>query len=639
MKKQEQQRSRVLTRRALVIAGGQAVLLSALAGRLYYLQVVESDKYTTLAEDNRVNLRLLAPPRGLIVDRFGVPLAVNKQMYRVVMIPEQAGEIEKTLDAIGTLVQLTDADRRRVMREIRRKPAFLPVMVRSNLTWDEVARIEVNVPELPGVTIEEGLIRQYPFGETASHIIGYVAPVSEKDLQNGQADPLLELPDFRIGKDGVEKFHDLRLRGKAGTSEVEVNAYGRVVRELSRKEGTPGEEIVLTLDMALQDLAYRRCYAEKSASCVLLDAWTGEVLALVSSPGYDPSAFAAGISAAYWRELVSNERAPLRNKAIAGQYAPGSTFKPVVALAALEAGFGQDMTVSCGGVFHFGNVRFHCWKKGGHGRVALRDALKKSCDVWFYEAGRRLGIDKIAAMANRFGLGVKHDFDVPGERPGIIPTRAWKLATRGERWHEGETISCSIGQSYVSTTPLQLAVMTARLVTGRAVQPRITRERGIMTGAEADGAPRDFPTIDVTGKDLEAVLDAMYAVVNEPGGTAYAARITDPAMAFGGKSGSSQVRRISAAERDARGGFTRKVHEIPWKERDHALFVSYAPVHAPRYVCAVVVEHGGETTGGGSAVAAPICRDVLREAQRRDPARRIPDDGSIAEVRPVESRS
>jgi penicillin-binding protein 2 len=639
MKKREQQRGQVLTRRALLIGAGQGLMVSALAARLYYLQILESEKYTTLAEENRVNLRLLAPPRGLIVDRFGVPLAVNQQMYRVVMIPEQAGEIEATLDAIGQLVQLTEADRRRVLREIKRKPKFMPIMVRSNLTWDEVARVEVNVPELPGVTIEEGLVRQYPYGETASHIIGYVAAVSEKDLQNGPVDPLLELPDFRIGKDGVEKFHDLRLRGKPGTSQVEVNAYGRVVRELARKEGTSGDEIVLTLDMALQDLAYRRCYAEKSASCVLLDAWTGDVLALVSSPGYDPSAFAAGITQSYWRELISNERAPLRNKAIAGQYAPGSTFKPVVALAAIEAGFGYDLSVSCGGVYYFGNTKFHCWKKGGHGRVGIRDAIKKSCDVWFYEAGRRLGIDKIASVANRFGLGLKHEFDVPGERAGIIPSKAWKLANRAERWHEGETISCSIGQSYVSTTPLQLATMTARLVTGRAVEPRITRARGLMTGTEADAAPNDFPGLNVPEKDLRAILDAMYAVVNEQGGTAYSARITDAAMAFGGKSGSSQVRRIAASERDARGGFSKKVHEIPWKERDHALFVSYAPAHAPRYVCAVVVEHGGETTGGGSAVAAPICRDVLREAQKRDPARRIPPGEAVAGVTPVEGKS
>ncbi len=378
MRKQEQSRSRVFTRRALLVGGGQTALMGALGGRMYYLQVLESEKYVTLAEENRVNLRLLAPPRGLLVDRFGTPLALNKQMYRVVMIPEQAGDIETTLDAIGKLVQLTESDRRRVIREIKRKAAFLPIVVRSNLSWDEVARVEVNVPELPGVTIEEGLVRQYPFGETASHILGYVAAVSEKDLAAQESvDPLLELPDFRIGKDGVEKFHETRLRGKAGTSQVEVNAYGRVVRELARKEGTPGDDVVLTLDMAIQEFAYRRCYAEKSASCVLLDAWTGDVLSLVSSPGYDPSAFAAGITPAYWRELIGNERAPLRNKAIAGGYAPGSTFKCIVALAISVVAYSPNRAEALQYIKWFASpeVQKRWWALGGYSchKAVLQD--------------------------------------------------------------------------------------------------------------------------------------------------------------------------------------------------------------------------------------------------------------------------
>jgi penicillin-binding protein 2 len=613
-KKQENARYRAMTRRALLLGAGQAAALAALGGRMYYLQVVESAKYTVLANENRINIRLLAPPRGRIVDRFGVPLANNRQNYRVVLVAEQAGDIDATLDAISQLITLTENDRRRVVRDIRRKHSFVPVVVRANLSWDEVARIEVNVPELPGISIEEGLTRHYPFGETASHIIGYVAAVSEKELTG---DPLLELPDFRIGKNGVEKYQDLKLRGQAGTSEIEVNAAGRVVRELARKEGTPGAEIVLTLDMALQEFAYHRCVAEQSASCVVLDGWTGEVLSLVSSPGYDPAAFAAGVSSTYWRELISNPRTPLSNKAISGTYAPGSTFKPMVALAALEAGvMTPDTRVFCGGHYDFGNVKFHCWKKGGHGSVNLRDAIKHSCDVYFYECGRRLGIDRIAAMAKRFGLGHKLDFDVPGERAGIMPTREWKLAHDGVPWQQGETISASIGQSFVSATPLQLATMTARLITGRAIEPRITREKGLMTGNEGEGAiSTDVPALNITAKDLKLVLDGMYAVVNEPGGTAYAARITDPAMAMGGKSGTSQVRRITQAEREHG---LRKIKDVPWRERDHALFISFAPVVQPRYVCAVVVE--------------PICRDVLREAQKRDPARRIPQIEYVAEA-------
>jgi len=631
--KKEAERSKVLTRRALLVGGGQALAVSALAGRMYYLQVVEADRYKVLADENRINLRLIAPPRGRIVDRFGVPLAVNRQNYRVVLVAEQAGDIGATLEALGQIITVTEADRRRVMRDLKRKHSFVPIVVRANLSWDEVARVEVNVLELPGVTIEEGLTRYYPYGETASHILGYVAAVAEKELTG---DPLLELPDFRIGKNGVEKFHDLRLRGKAGTSQIEVNAFGRVVRELRREEAKPGPELPLTLDMALQDFAYRRCLTEQSASCVLLDAPTGEVLALVSSPGYDPSAFSNGLSAQMWRELTMNPRGPLNNKALSGAYAPGSTFKPMVALAALESGVATPATrVVCPGHFELGNARFHCWKKGGHGAVDMHEAIKHSCDVYFYEMGRRMGIDKIASMAKRFGLGKKLDFDVPGERAGLIPTREWKLGATGIPWQHGETISASIGQSYVLATPLQLATMCARLVTGKAIDPRITRERGVMLPGRADyeaGAP-DFSGLNIPPANLKLVLEGMYAVVNEQGGTAYGARIKDPAMAMGGKSGTSQVRRISQAEREHG---LRKIKDVPWKERDHALFISFAPVSNPRYVCATVVEHGGESAGGGSAVAAPICRDVLTEAQKRDPARRVPPNGEYVAQAPAE---
>jgi penicillin-binding protein 2 len=627
----ENQRSKLFTRRALLLAGGQTAMLAALAGRMYYLQVSQSDRYAVLADENRINLRLLAPPRGRIVDRFGLALASNTPNYRVVIVAEQAGELDVTLDAIDQLIGLTEADRRRVLRDVKRKHSFVPVVVRANLTWDEMARIEVNVPELPGVMIEEGLSRTYAYVETAAHVLGYVAAVSEKEL-NG--DPLLELPDFRIGKSGIEKQHDLELRGKAGTSQVETNAFGRVVRELARVEGTPGKEMVLTLDMALQDLAARRCAAEQSAACVVLDAVTGDVLALVSSPGFDPIAFGAGLTSVKWRDLTTNARNPLSNKAISGTYAPGSTFKPIVALAALEAGvITPESIVSCPGSFSLGNTVFHCWRKGGHGGMNLRSAIKNSCDVFFYETARRLGIDRIAAMAKRFGLGGKLDFDLPGERPGNIPSRDWNLATYGVAWQPGETISAGIGQSKVSVTPLQLATMAARLVTNRAVAPRLTRREGIMQPLGLQGMPEHvdsaFASLGIPAGHLRLVLEGMSAVVNEQGGTAYGARIREAGLEMGGKSGTSQVRHISAAEREHG---VRKTKDVPWKERDHALFISFAPLTAPRYVCAVVVEHGGESAGGGSAVAAPICRDILREAQLRDPGRRVPSAEFVASV-------
>lgn len=624
----ENQRQKLLGRRAALLAGGQALLLSALAGRLYQLQIFEKDHYRVMADENRINLRLLVPPRGRIFDRFGVSLADNRRNYRVVIVPEQTANIEATLNALAKLIEVSDADRRRVVRDAKRKHAFVPVVVRANLGWQEMAKIEVAIPELPGVSIEQGLVRYYPLGASAAHILGYVAAVSDKELTG---DPLLELPDFRIGKAGVEKSEDLALRGSAGTSQVEVNAYGRIVREIGRAEGQPGQDIVLGLDAALQDAVTKRCAAEQSVSCVVLDAVTGDVLALVSSPSYDPMLFSAGLTQAVWQELSTDPRNPLSNKAIGGLYPPGSTFKPVVALAALESGaISPETQVTCPGYFELGDATFHCWQKGGHGTLHLRDAIKKSCDVYFYETARRTGIDRIAVMARRLGFGRALGLDIPGERAGLIPDRDWKLATTGVGWQQGETLIAGIGQGSVLSTPLQVATMAARLVTGRAVVPHLLRPNGTLPPG-GDRRPSAFAPIGITPHALSVVLDGMAAVVNEQGGTAYAARITDPGFAMGGKSGTSQVRHISQAERDHG---VRKGEDVPWKERDHALFVGFAPVGAPRYVCVVVVEHGGETGGGGSAVAAPIVRDVLLEAQKRDPARKVPHPDSVAQITP-----
>jgi penicillin-binding protein 2 len=499
-------------------------------------------------------------------------------------------------------------------------------VVRANLSWQEMAKIEVAIPELPGVSIEQGLLRYYPLGPTAAHILGYVAAVSDKELTG---DPLLELPDFRIGKAGIEKSEDLALRGSAGTSQVEVNAYGRVVREIGRAEGQPGQDVVVGLDAALQDAVTKRCAAEQSVSCVVLDAVTGDVLALVSSPSFDPMLFSAGLTQAMWQELTTDPRNPLSNKAIGGLYPPGSTFKPMVALAALEGGaISPETQITCPGYVELGDATFHCWKKGGHGTLNLRDGIKNSCDVYFYETARRAGIDRIAAMARRFGFGRVLGLDIPGERAGLIPDRDWKLATTGVPWQQGETLNTGIGQGSVLATPLQVATMVARLVTGRVVVPHLQRPNGLLPPG-GDRRPSAFAPVGITPHALSVVLDGMSAVVNEQGGTAYAARITDPGFAMGGKSGTSQVRHISQYERDHG---VRKGDEVPWKERDHALFVGFAPVGAPRYICAVVVEHGGESGGGGSAVAAPIVRDVLIEAQRRDPARKVPHPDSVAQV-------
>jgi penicillin-binding protein 2 len=621
----DMQRQKLLTRRAALLGAGQGLAIAALGGRLYQLQILEKDRYTVLSEENRINLRPLVPARGRILDRFGVPLADNQPNYRVVVVPEQAGDLDRTLDAIAGLIEVSEADRHRVVRDAKRKHSFVPLIVRSNLSWADLARIEVAVPELPGVSIEQGLIRNYPQGAGASHIIGYVAAVSEKEL-NG--DPLLELPDFRIGRSGIEKAADLELRGSAGTSQVEVNAYGRVVREVYRSPGQPGLDAVLGLDAGFQEFVTKRCATEESASCVVLDAVTGDVLALVSSPSYDPMLFSAGLTPAMWQELSTDPRNPLSNKAIAGVYPPGSTFKPVVALAALEAGIiTPDTAVTCPGYLELGDATFHCWRKGGHGTLRLHDAIKHSCDVFFYETAHRTGIDRIAAMANRLGFGQALGIDIPGERGGLVPNRDWKLATTGVAWQQGETLIAGIGQGAVVATPLQIATMAARLVTGRQVVPHLIRPAGLLP-AGGDRDPAEFAPLRITPRALGLVVDGMNAVVNEQGGTAYAARIKEPELAMGGKSGTSQVRRITQHEREHG---LRKSTELPWKERDHALFVAFAPVSSPRYICATVVEHGGESGGGGSAVAAPICRDVLIEVQRRDPARKVPQPATVAQ--------
>jgi penicillin-binding protein 2 len=605
----DQERYRVFSRRAALVAGGKLVLLSALAGRMYYLQVIEADRYRTLAEDNRINLRLLAPPRGTIFDRYGVEIATNQQNYRLVVVPERSPDIDQTLARVARFIALDERDRKRVRKVIRRKRGFVPVTIRENLDWREVAKIEVNTPDLPGVLIEVGQTRLYPFGETAAHLLGYVGAVSERELTG---DPLLELPSFKIGKNGVEKVRDIRLRGRGGRSAVEVNATGRVIREVSRNEGQPGDEIRLTIDMGLQDFAHKRIGAESGAVTVM-DVRTGEVLALASAPAFDPNAFNKGVSRDYWRELTTNERAPLTNKAVTGLYAPGSTFKMMVALAALEGGLvGPDHRVFCRGFVRLGKARFHCWKKHGHGHLDMVGALQQSCDVYFYDLARRVGVNRITAMAERFGLGAPTGIGLPGEKPGLMPTREWKLAVIGKRWQGGETLVAGIGQGFVLATPLQLAVMAARIGNGgHAVKPRIFASppgKGLQESNAPSSGPG--PSLGISDAALDVVRQGMFAVSNSPRGTAYRSRIREERWRLAGKTGTSQVRRISLGER--RTGILKNAQR-PWKDRDHALFVAYAPVHEPRFAISVVVEHGG----GGSKAAAPIARDVLVEAFKR----------------------
>ncbi len=609
----ESDRLRSFSRRALVLGAGQLGLFGVLAGRLYYLQVVTADEYALLADENRINHRLLPPARGRVFDRHGVALARNSPTYRVLVIREQTADLRATLGALARLIPVPDEQIEEVIAEAARRRRFVPITVQEDLTWTELSRIAVNAPDLPGVSLDAGLLREYPMGSIMAHVLGYVGPVSESEL-NG--DPLLELPEFRTGKNGIEKVYDQVLRGRAGISRFEVNALGREIKELYRSDGEPGRDLSLTLDLDLQRYVHERLSGEQSAAVVVLDVHTGDVLALASVPTFDPRMFVDGLSRDTWRDLTTNANAPLVNKAIGGQYPPGSTFKIVVALAALEAGVvGPDYEVFCPGYVQLGDHQFHCWKRWGHGRLKLVDALAQSCDVYFYDLARRLGVDAIAAMARRFGLGQTLGIDLPGERPGLVPDRAWKRATRGVPWQLGETLITGIGQGYMQATPLQLAVMTARIANGgRAVSPRLVRGEPGADGAQALAPPT---TLGISDWSFRFVRQGMYEVVNGEHGTARQASLGNPEVALAGKTGTSQVRRISHAERATT---VRKNEDKPWEERDHALFVAFAPYREPRYALAVVVEHGGS----GAGIAAPIARDIMAKALELDPIRARP---------------
>lgn len=595
--------ARTITRRGLVVGGLQAAMVGVLALRMRELQVEQAEQFQFLAEENRINIRLLPPARGLVYDRTGVLLAGNTPNYRVVIVREDAGDVDAVLATLTSIVPLPPEDLARARREIARRSPFVPVTVADRLTWEQFSEIGVNAPALPGITTEVGLSRIYPLNRDFAHSIGYVGPVSDYDLERLQDDdPLLQIPRFQIGKTGVEAKLENRLRGSAGTRQIEVNAAGRVMRELRRDEGRPGANLQLTLDHTLQNYTEARLTGE-SAAVVVLDIADGDIRAIASAPSFDPNKFVRGISGPDYRALLNDEYRPLADKTVQGTYPPGSTFKMVTALAALEAGvIGPEERVWCPGYTELGRRRFHCWKRGGHGWMNLIDSLRESCDVYYYDVAQRVGIEKIAEMSRKLGLGQRFDLPMSAVAEGLIPDKDWKRANRGEEWLIGDTLNSCIGQGFVLTSPLQLAVMTARLATGRTIMPRLVRK----VDNDLIPVPEAQP-LGLKRQHLDVVQRALYEVSNLRGGTGYGSRVSEKAYRIAGKTGTSQVRNITAEER-ARG--VSRNEDLPWNRRDHALFVGYAPFDAPRYAVSVVVEHGG----GGSKAAAPIARDVLLQA-------------------------
>ena len=592
-------KGKILIYRMMIWCGIQAFLLLVILGRLYYLQVFEADKYKMMSDENRISARILVPPRGIIYDRNGVALANNKQNFQAMLVAEQANNIDETLEKFKKLMPLSEKEEARIRRDLKRYRRFVPIKIKEGLTWEEVSKISLVTSDMPGIIVDDGLSRDYPFGKQTAHILGYVAAVSENDLKH-DGDPLLETPGFKVGRIGLEKKYEKELRGKGGSLKLEVNAVGRIMKEIEKESGEAGKSLELALDIRLQNKAYE-LFGNQSGSAVVMDVNNGDILAFISMPSYDSNDFVQGVSQDLYNQLLYDEKQPLINKTIAGRYSPGSTFKMIVALAALEAGvITRDTKVGCYGQMEFGKHLFHCWKRWGHGPLNVVEALQHSCDIFFYDVAQKVGIDRIAAMARRFGLGRQTALHFDDEKAGTIPDKAWKAANLKTPWQGGETLIAGIGQGYVLTTPIQLAVMTARIANGgKMVEPsllKIDPEKS-----------KKFKSMGINPVHLAIVKEGMCSVVNSSGGTAHGAYFDYKGKKMCGKTGTTQVKRISLQERQS--GIIRQ-EDLPWKYRNHALFVGYAPHDKPKYAVAVLVEHGG----GGSTVAAPIASALLKEA-------------------------
>ena len=584
-------------KRAYIFAVAVVFFSLLLFSRMFFLQVIEGEKYQTKAENNRIGLRQIAPPRGLIFDRNGVPLALNRKTFRAVLTAENTeGQVSAVLEKFKKLVPLEDEEVERILKDVKRRKPFVSVRVKEDLTFEQMASLQLNMPELPGISIEESLMRVYPEGETSAHAIGYVSFLTEEDLKKNEN--LQNLPDARIGRIGVENSFEKDLAGIPGTRKMEINAVGREIRELDRLEPVAGMDIYLSLDARLQKIGFD-AMKDESGSAIMMDVNTGEILMLVSTPSFDPNIFNYPIDSATWKNLNGNERKPMVNKSISEHYSPGSTFKIVVALAGLESRVIKPTTkIECEGRLFVGKHPFHCWRRKGHGSLNLAEALQHSCDIYFYEVARKVGADKIIEVAERLGFGEKTGIELRGEKTGLLPSRAWKFAHYSDAWRLGDTMNLGIGQGFLNATPMQMVQMLAWVVNGGyAVKPTLLKQDGDANEAEKLGFPRRY---------LLEIMSGLKNVVNKSGGTAYHTRFDVDGQRMGGKTASTQIRRISLAEREEG---LKQQHELAWKDRDHAFFVGYAPVNKPRYAIVVAVEHGG----GGGMVAAPIASSIMRQ--------------------------
>jgi len=575
------------SRRSFLLIAGKLGLLLLLLGRLIYLQVFRAREFFTQAEDNRIKIDVIPPPRGPILDRTGVPLATNQNYYRVHFYREKVQDSKKVLTALTALLGLSDAQYEEMRQKVSKARRGVPVILMEYLSWQQVTHIEGNRHELPGITIVVAQTRLYPFGLCAAHVTGYISAINANEIT--ERHPLYFHPDFRIGRNGIEKTCNTILQGKPGMRRLEVNAFGETIRELSSQPAVIGKAQRVTIHSHLQQQLCTHL-PDLGAGVIVMDVRNGDILALASTPSYDPNRFLQKLSSEYWSDLTRNPFHPMINKAIGNYYPPGSTFKVVVSLAALQEGISPDTRIECLGGVYLGNHFFRCMKQEGHGYLDMYHALAKSCNVYFYTLARRLGNEKIMDMARKLGLGQLFQVDLPGEKAGFLPTRAWKKSVLHQEWTAGDTLNSGIGQGYVLATPLQLAVVAARIASGKAVTPRILLP-------DQDHAV-SFPDLDIAAENLEIVRQGMYMVVNEPGGTAYRSRVISPTMSMAGKTGTAQVVSKKTKMRIA----------DHWSNTNHGLFLSYGPFSSPRYACAVVAEHGG----GGAKAAAPIAKQVFQ---------------------------
>ena len=577
-------------RRTFILFLLKLSLFSAVGWRLYNIQILDSSKYKTMSKKNQIDLEIIFPVRGKIFDRNKVLIAKNEKVYDVYLIPENTKSINNTLNALSQFIDIDFAKRRKIIELSTQVKKFEKIKIFENISWSVLEKIETNKYNLEGIFIAEDYLRVYPYRDQLSHLLGYISKPNQQELTL----PFIsKMPNLDIGKEGLEKSFNPLLVGKAGQREIEVNSNGRIIREISKVDSIRGEEVSLSIDLRIQQYAINLLKSHRAGSINVINIKNGEILCMASTPTYDPNKIIQKPNKEYWESILANSLSPLTNRSIQGLYSPGSTFKMIVAIAALKHGIiNIDTTHSCTGKIGFGNRLYHCWKTNGHGKMNVTDAIKQSCDVFFYEISKKLGIDKIAEVAKDFGLGQSYDISMPNQKTGIVPNKKWKKEKIGESWYAGETLISAIGQGFVLTNPFQLAVMTSIIASnGKIVEPTIIKDN-----------PVSFKTNEKYSNEIKIIKKAMFQVVNENKGTAFKSRLED--IKFAGKTGTSQVRRISLSERES-DDFREKEQE--WKNRDHALFVGYMPYDDPKYSISVIIEHGGS----GASTAAPIAKQIF----------------------------